>query len=155
METHQSRTQRQSLCSECECVLLASGTPFGDWIGNYVRSAARTPAARTARQQLDPAVGRPNVCVNPKLCRVQESLCSQECLTFLLHRGINHRSGILGRRLESATAPQLYSLRTEFDLRHWTNVWEGCSGSTKRKSGDRPDANPRRIRLRWESRRAF
>ncbi len=49
----------------------------------------------------------------------------------------------LGRRFESATAPQLYSLRTEFDLRHWTNVWEGCSGSTKRKSGDRPDANPK------------
>lgn len=48
----------------------------------------------------------------------------------------------LGRRLESATAPQLYSLRAEHGEATGSNFWEGCSGSTKRKSGDRPDANP-------------
>jgi hypothetical protein len=29
--------------------------------------------------------------------------------------------------------------------------WEGCSRSTKRKSGDRPDALQGRFQLRWES----
>src|ERR1039458_8365902 len=48
METRQSRTQQQSLCRECECVLLASGTAFGDRIGDYVLAAAGRPAARRA-----------------------------------------------------------------------------------------------------------
>jgi hypothetical protein len=42
-------------------------------------------------------------------------------LTFLFRRGINHRVWYLGRRLKSATAPQLYSLRTE-QLRHWKDL---------------------------------
>ena len=33
----------------------------------------------------------------------------------------------LGRRLKSATAPQLYSLRTELNYATGTKFWEGCS----------------------------
>jgi len=61
----------------------------------------------------------------------------------------------LGRRLESATAPQLYSLRTE--LNHATGQGSGKAAQVRRSVSQETGQTltPRHIRLRWESRRAF
>src|SRR5260370_35612157 len=103
------------MCSECKCVLLSSGTAVGYRTGHYVLDAAGRTAAGTARKQLDSLVaGRFFFRRNSKWVR---------CSGLHSHVGFDvsftsrYKSSVwyLGRRLKSATAPQLYSLRTELD----------------------------------------
>src|SRR5260370_36294030 len=103
------------MCSECKCVLLSSGTAFGYRTGDYVLAAAGRTAAGTARKQLDSLVaGRCFFRRNSKWVR-----CSglHPHVGFDVSFASRYKSPVwyLGRRLKSATAPQLYSLRTELN----------------------------------------
>ena len=59
----------------------------------------------------------------------------------------------LGSRCEPGTAHATVSAESRSNESHWgKKLWEGCSGSMMRESGDRSGSHDSLIRLRWEGR---